>query len=107
MDIETRLTNLENLVNALIKRIDNDKFYTDADTQGIRKSVSDVTPYTASKTAYIGDTEVVFENVPAGNISVYSDIDIESVDWHRSERGLIVDFGEPLEEVIKITISIS
>ena len=32
MTIEERLTNLENLVNALIKRIDKEKFYSNADT---------------------------------------------------------------------------
>lgn len=41
MDIYTRVDNLENLVNALIKQINNGKMYTDADIQGVRKSVSD------------------------------------------------------------------
>lgn len=40
MTVEERLTNLENLVNALIKRIDNDKFYNDADKAGIRHTES-------------------------------------------------------------------
>ena len=31
-----------------------------------------ITPYTDVKTAYIGDTEVTFENVPQGNLSVYA-----------------------------------
>ena len=38
MDIETRLTNLENLVNSLIKKIDNDKFYANADTSALRQT---------------------------------------------------------------------
>ena len=38
MDLETRVANLENLVGALIKRIDNDKFYTSADINGARVS---------------------------------------------------------------------
>lgn len=38
MSIEDRLSNLENLVNALIKRIDNDKFYDSADKAGIRQT---------------------------------------------------------------------
>ena len=40
MDIEKRLTNLENLVNALIKRIDNDKFYQSADDASEKKGIS-------------------------------------------------------------------
>ena len=103
MDIEKRLDNLEKLVNALIKRIDNDKYYSDADTKGIRKSVSDVTPYTETKIAYIGDTEVMFDNIPEGNLTVYSDAKVE---FERTEVGVRV-FFEPLEEVTNITISIS
>ena len=40
LTIETRLSNLENLVNSLAKRIDGNKFYADADTQGNRQSIS-------------------------------------------------------------------
>lgn len=39
-DINTRITNLENLVGALIKRIDNDKYYNDADKNGLRQTDS-------------------------------------------------------------------
>lgn len=42
MDIETRLTNLENLVNALIEGINNSKFYTDADIAGVRQNIAEV-----------------------------------------------------------------
>ena len=102
MDIEKRLDNLEKIVNALIKRIDNDKYYSDADTAGIRQSVSNITPYTESKTAYIGDTEVFFENVTKGNVTVYSDIE---AGMEYTENGIRV-FFEPVEEVTTITISI-
>ena len=105
MTIEERLTNLENLVNALIKRIDNDKYYADADTAGIRQSVANITPYMESKTAYIDDTQVVFDNVPCGNILVYADTAIK--DWQRTANGLIVLFAEPLKEATTVTISIS
>lgn len=42
MDINTRLTNLENLVESLIKTINDSKFYTDADINGVRKNVNDI-----------------------------------------------------------------
>ena len=42
MDIETRLTNLENLVNSLISSLNSNKFYTDADINGVRQNVSEV-----------------------------------------------------------------
>lgn len=38
--IETRLSNLENLVHALSQEIDDNKYYTDADMQGNRQSIS-------------------------------------------------------------------
>ena len=108
MDIEKRVSNLEKLVNALIKKIDNNKFYQDADVAGVRKGVSAVTPYTETKTAYIGDTEIVFDNVPDGNLSVfikdseggYTDFNVE-----RSNNRIIVEFL-PLENITEVTISI-
>lgn len=108
MDIEKRLTNLENLVNALIKRINNDKYYSDADTKGIRQSVSDVTPYTETKTAYIGDTEVVFNNATGGNLSVYvidEEGNIPTYTVTKTET-IRITFDKPLEKVATITISL-
>lgn len=100
--IETRVANLENLVHALSQKIDNNKYYTDADMQGNRQSISEVTPYTETKTAYIGDTEVVFENVPIGNLSVYG-IPHYHATW--LTKDLLIDF-DALEEVTEVTISI-
>lgn len=71
MTLEQRVINLENLVNALSKKIDNTKFYTDADIAGTRQSVNNITPFTETKTAYIDDTEVVFRSVKDGNVSVF------------------------------------
>lgn len=103
ISIEQRLSNLENLVNALSQKIDNNKYYTDADMQGNRQSISNVTPYTETKTAYIGDTEVVFQN-KQGNLLIYTDKPFPySVD--RNNDFIVVNF-EPLEEVSQITIAI-
>lgn len=102
ISIEQRLSNLENLVHALSQKIDNNKYYTDADMQGNRQSISNVTPYTETKTAYIGDTEVVFENVPIGNLSVYG-IPHYHATW--LTKDLLIDF-DALEEVTEVTISI-
>ena len=102
MTIDERVTNLENLVYALINRIDNDKRYTNADIKGTRQSVTEITPWTASKTAYIDDTECIFTEVPTGNMTVYCSVP------HTVERDgdrVTVKF-EPLEEVIEVTISI-
>ena len=111
MTIEKRLANLENLVNALSKKIDRNAYYTDADMNGNRQSISNtqqdvkaITPYTATKSAYIDDTSVSFENVPRGNMSVY----VGGVNHSLFERDgdrVTVKF-EPLEEVTEVTISI-
>lgn len=42
MGINTRLTNLEKLVEGLIEQINNSKYYIDADISGVRQNVSEV-----------------------------------------------------------------
>lgn len=72
------------------------------DTIGhIGKSVEAVTPYTETKTAYIGDTEVTFSNRP-GNLTVFFP---HPYAVERLTDRIIVSFDE-LEEVTDITISI-
>lgn len=102
MDIEKRVTNLENMLANIMKNMSNQKFYTDADVNGVRKSVSDITPYTQTKAAYIDDTEIIFENVPSGNLTVYFD---GNYTIERESDRVIIMF-EPLEEVKEVTISI-
>lgn len=102
MDIETRVTNLENMLASIVNTISNNKLYTDADIEGVRQSVSEVTPYTETKTAYIDDTFIVFTNVPSGNLTVYFDKPY-SVE---RESGMVTIYFDALEEVTPITISI-
>lgn len=66
------------------------------------KQVEAVTPATLTKTAYIDDTEVVFTDVPQGNVSAYMTVP------HTVERDgnrVTVKFA-PLEEVQTVTINI-
>ena len=102
MDIETRVTNLENMLASIIDTLSDNKIYTDADIAGVRKSVNDVTPYTETKTAYISDTQMVFSDVPSGNLSVYFD---KPYTVERESDRITITF-EALEEVTPITISI-
>lgn len=53
MNIEKRIANLENLVNYLIKQIDNLRFYTNADTEGNRASLSNTDGNVEKNTADI------------------------------------------------------
>lgn len=66
------------------------------------KEVDAITPYTETKTAYIGDTEVVFFPPNIGNVTVYFD---KPYTMEKLSDRIIVSFDE-LEEVTEITISI-
>lgn len=107
-ELDKRLSNLENLVNYLSKQITNIKTYTDADTAGNRQSISEVTPTTYTKTAYIGDTEVEFEPSKDGNVSVFFDKSVGNyrVVKNYYARRMMVIFDNPLEEVTEVTLSI-
>ena len=105
MDIYTRVENLEKNLDALIKQINNTKFYTDADISGVRQSVSEITPYTETKTAYYGEKEKTFYNVPQGNFLVQFSNYQDSYAVNRIADRLTVTF-EQLTENTDITISI-
>ena len=107
MTIEKRVENLEKQIDNIIRKIDNNKFYQDADVAGVRQGISDVTPYTETKTAYIGDTEIAFD-APNGNLTVFvkdSEGNFPDFSVERSDNRIIVAFL-PLENVTEITISI-
>ena len=109
MTIEQRLSNLENLVFAQSKRIDDILFYQSADNAGMRQGIGEVTPYTDTKTAYIGDTDVVFTGAKSGNLSVFIASDEGSEIGYTLDRigdMITVRFTKPLEYVTEVTISI-
>lgn len=98
--LESRLNNLQ---NAFLQSQKNQVPVT-AKTDDTASKVVDITPWTASKTAYIDDTSVSFENVPNGNMSVYVG-GVNHTLFERDGDRVTVKF-EPLEEVIEVTISI-
>ena len=64
--------------------------------------IVELTPYTETKTAYIDDTEIVFTDVPNGNLSVFG---IDNFSMTKDNGRLILTF-EPLEEVTQVTITV-
>ena len=107
-ELDKRLSNLENLVDYLSKQMTSIRKYSDADMAGARQGISNVTPTTYTKTAYIGDTEVTFADIKNGNISVFiedSEGNFPIFDMTKSGDLLTVYF-EPLENVATITVSI-
>lgn len=96
--LESRLNNLQ---NAFLQSQKNQVPVT-AKTDDTANKVVDITPWTATKTAYIDDTECIFEGVPTGNVTVYCSVP------HTIEKqdGRVVIKFEALTEVVEITISI-
>ena len=105
--------NYELEINNLKKRLDNlqqsfiqaqkNSVPTTAKVDDTANKVEQITPYTETKTAYIGDTEVVFTDVKLGNLSVFG---LETYKAERDSDRIRITF-EPLEEVTEVTISIS
>lgn len=70
--------------------------------------ISEITPYTVTKTAYIDDTEITFTEVPTGNLSVYmqdSEGNYPDFTVERSGESVTVSF-EALEQITTVTISV-
>lgn len=105
MDIYTRVENLEKLVDSLVKQINNQNFYTDADIRGVRQNISEISPYTETKTAFYGEKEKTFYNVPQGNILVQFSNYQGSYAVNRIADRLTVMF-EQLTDNTDITITI-
>ena len=98
--LESRLNNLQ---NAFLQSQKNQVPVT-AKTDDTASKVVDITPWTASKTAYIDDTSVSFENVPQGNMSVYVG-GVNHTLFERDGDRVTVRF-EPLEEVAEVAINV-
>ena len=97
-DLEERLNTFE---ASLLQMAENLVPQT-AKVDETANKVDAITPYTASKTAYIGDTEVVFESVPQGNVSVFG---LNEYQTERIADNLVITF-DALEEVTTVSISI-
>jgi hypothetical protein len=86
-------------ISALWEKI-NELSKSLSDYTGMR--VDEVTPYTETKQAYIGDTEVTFYDVPEGNVTVFFD---KPYTMEKVADRITLHFEE-LEEVTEITISV-
>lgn len=109
MSIEQRVSKLEmemiNLQQAFLN-MQRSQVNTTGKVDDTSNRVDRITPYTAVKTTYYGDTEVTFYDVPQGKVSVYIDDCLMDYSVSRIENRLIVSF-EPLEVAsTQITISV-
>lgn len=80
----------------------------DEDIEGVKQDVANITPITLTKTAYIDDTEIAFEDVPEGALSVYTiDSEGKPIDFEMNRENNVVTLTfEPLEHVTNITLTI-
>ena len=103
-ELTERVSRLETLLHAYINQSTIKQEYINSDINGNRQSIANIIPTTITKTAYIGDTKIVFNNVPDGNLTVYFDESYKIDRDTRTDR-LTLTF-EPLKKVTDITISI-
>ena len=103
-EIEQLNKRLNNLQNAFLQSQRNNAEKTAKADDTANKVVS-LTPYTDTKTAYIGDTSIHFLDVPSGNLTVYG-LDTYKV-TRTSYNAILIEWETPLEEVTEVTISIS
>lgn len=93
-DIESQIDNLSVIQTQQGTAIDT-----------LNEEMSTIHPYVVTKTAYIGDTEVIFEDVPDGALVVSFANGNRVYSITRENENLKVEF-EPLNEVTDITISV-
>ena len=70
--------------------------------------IDKITPYKETKTAYIDDTEIIFENIPQGNLSVFvvdSEGNYPNFTVDRVTDRVTVSF-DPCQYITTVTISI-
>ena len=105
-ELKERVYRLEQMFFAKINSDNMSKQYTDADIQRTRQSVSDLTPFTMTKSAYYGENAKAFYGVPEGNTSVFFSKYNGSYTTSRVGSTLTVAF-DTLTEPTDITISIN
>ena len=102
-EIQTLKEEVNSLREAFLQNQRNQAYAT-SKSDSTANAVEQITPTTYTKTAYIGDAEVVFTDVPSGNLTVYTD-NLIAYSMAKDNDRVIVSF-EPLTEVTNITISI-
>ena len=100
MNLETRVQNLENNLDLLIKQMNNNKFYTDADISGIRQNVGDIQQeiypdWNKDSYPYFAGERVTYNNDYYRCIQAHT----SQVDWTPDTAvSLWVSISDPSEE---------
>ena len=105
MNIEYEITKIKNQLQNLqdiVLQISRNSVPTTSKVDDTANQVKAITPYTETKQGYIGDTQIIFNDVPSGNVSVFG---LNSYSITRELGDLIIAFPA-LNEVTDITISV-
>lgn len=110
--MEEEITRIYQAINAVSIRLEEINGRLDELSRSLHaestEKIDEITPYTLTKTAYIDDTEVVFESVPQGNLSVFvvdSENNYPAYTLERTADRLKVSF-EPCTSITTVTISV-
>lgn len=110
--MDEEITRIYQAINAVSIRIEEINGRLDELSRSLHaestKKIDEITPYTLTKTAYIDDTELVFTDVPDGNMSVFvkdSEGNYPSYTVERSGDRVTVSF-EALKQITTVTISV-
>lgn len=104
-DIQMQIDELEGRVSGLDDVQENQS----QEINNLNDRVTELTPYRTTKQTFIGDTELIFENVPDGNLSVYArNVEDAKIDYDVIREGdrVIISFA-PLDYVTNFTIEVS
>lgn len=104
--MNNEITRIYQAINAVSKRCEEINGKLD---KVFNTKISNITPTVFSKTAYYGDTEVVFYNVPKGNITVFfkNDIGFPQYSYTVSRDGEIVTITfDAVTSNTEVTISV-
>lgn len=113
MDYSYEIQTLKSEVDSLreaFKQSQRNQVSATSKADSTANAVEQITPTTYTKTAYIGDTDVVFENVPQGNITVIAESENGYHPYYtelkRENDRVRIRYVVPFESVTTITLSI-
>jgi uncharacterized protein YoxC len=103
-DIQQQIDTIDNS----LENLSSDISYQQSQINNVSNDVNNITPTIITKTAYIDDTELLFNNVPDGVISVSTqDTEGNEINYSMQRVGNTVRFTfDPLTLVTEITLTI-
>ena len=109
MNIQQEILNINSRLDSLAKsiiQIQKNQTPITAKAESAESGVKAITPTTLTKTAYIDDTQVIFTDVPSGNMTIFTGEHDIAYTFKRDGGKVLITFPKPITEVTEITLSI-